>query len=77
MMGVLVAGLSAFDRPAAFLEKISLEHALAHGIGAERLSDPGAGLLRDDGRHPVARGAAPAGLKLRGWQDSNLLPPAA
>ena len=33
-MGVLVAGLSAFDRPAAFLDKISLEHALAHGIGA-------------------------------------------
>jgi len=34
VMGVLVAGLSAFDRPAAFLDKISLEHALAHGIGA-------------------------------------------
>jgi OPT family oligopeptide transporter len=34
VMGVVVAVLSAFDRPAAVLDKISREHMLVHDIGA-------------------------------------------
>jgi OPT family oligopeptide transporter len=34
VMGVIVAVLSAFDRPAAALAKVSLQHPLAHGLGA-------------------------------------------
>ena len=59
------------------MTKISLEHALVRGLGAGGYQILGLVFFAAMARHPVARGPAARRPEcLRGWQDSNLLPPA-